>query len=255
MLVDALTDGTGLVDGFFEAHPRLGIAEHSTLARALRLQAENPDEMTLEERLKIEGVEGALGYGVSGLKSLKSEVPYPPARAIMLGYAVEQERSYWCGPATIQSIDWANDGGKDSQTYWSGRLGTTTSGSAISTMVSLINSDTTWDNSAGPYAVASTVGKDATWMMNVFRYNVGLQGSPVLLHPQLLHAYHPWVTYDHGGHFQPGIGYDATTIELIEVYDERDWRAGGAASAGYRFYTFQNAINAQNANSLKNIGY
>jgi hypothetical protein len=73
-----------------------------------------------------------------------------PARAVVMNptRVAEQERTYWCGPTTMQMITWGWRGVRRSQSYWADRLGTTTGGSAISDMVRVVNDSTGWDRPA-----------------------------------------------------------------------------------------------------------
>lgn len=241
ILMDLLATGQPIPEHFFDAYPDLRIAEGSSTAVALRAKTAGQDAST------------AL---------VASEVPYPPSRLIMGTYLpsqVEQERSYWCGVATMQVIDWANDGGRDSQTYWAGALGTTTNGTALSSIVAKINSDTTWDDLAGTYAVVSAETHDGVWLKWVMQYNVGLQGSPVVLHPTLRKQFFSYLNLDHGGHFQTGRGYDDTKVYYIEPYSEIRFNPStGAYTSGYRSVSFDLAMAATlytSTAALRTIGY
>jgi hypothetical protein len=160
----------------------------------------------------------------------------------------------------MQLIDWTNDSSKESQSYWAGRLDTNANGgsTSIDSIVNRINSDTTWDSLAGTYAKVNIDGQGYQYVQWVMQYNVGLQGSPVVLHPTLRTDFLSYINNDHGGHFQTGRGYDATKVYFVEPYDERDFSSGGAASAGYRSVTFLNMYNSviySSTPALRTIGY
>ncbi|MDO8105952.1 C39 family peptidase [Isoptericola sp. b441] len=230
--------------GFFAKYPDLGLAEGSAKAQQLRAAIATP---------------GTSSEPVSGEVAVAASYPtFPSSRYIMSGYATEQERDYWCGPATMQAIDWANDGGKDSQSLWASLMGTTTAGTYIGSMVARINTDTTWGSAAygGAYTIFPvSPGNTATWFMSLHHTRIGYYGAPVIEHVQLLRAYYGYINYNHGGHYQTGRGYDATTISIIDPYDERDFRTGGAHSAGYHSVSKENLWGATLANPNQNIGW
>ena len=135
-----------------------------------------------------------------------------PRRATVLNpkQVAQQQRTYWCGPATMQMIAWGWKQKDLGQTHWANKLGTTSAGSAISDMVRVVNSSTGWDNKAyaGPYVTldisAFTYQK---WLLLQMRHIVDYR-APVILHPILLKKYYPYLDDDASGHFQAGRGYD-----------------------------------------------
>ena len=283
-LVDAITYGTTLPSGFFVKHPELGIAENSTDAAVFRAQAANPGEMALTERLARAGLraaDGAAGRvsqdpssfaasgtadgtllgskttGASGLAQAASSLPIPiPASRYPIGeaYATVQENGHYCGPATMQSIDWADDGGKDSQATWARLLGTTTNGTYIGSMTSVTNSSTNWDslNTGGTYTIVSTTGRDAAWFKNVHQIRIGYYGGPVIEHVKLRKTYFWYLISDHGGHYQTGRGYDATTVGIFEPFHEAG-HTDGTRTEGVKSVTYDNMFKATVAD-LANFG-
>jgi hypothetical protein len=182
----------------------------------------------------------------------------PPAQYyLMYGYQTSQERSYWCGPATLQSIDWADDRYKDSQASWARALGTTSAGSAITSMVRQTNAMTNWDLRAGTYIAQSV----STWswqkFFSVHQTHLG-DGTPapIIEHPQLLRRYFPYLAFNHGGHFQVGRGYSKTygTISIFEVFNERRFNSRGYVTSGTKNIPASALFNATLANRFKNIG-
>jgi hypothetical protein len=120
-----------------------------------------------------------------------------------------QHRTYWCGPTTMQMITWGWSGTKRSQAHWAHRLGTTTSGSAITAMVRVVNQDTGYDKEkyAGPYITLDI--KDWSfkqWRLLMARHVVDYR-APVVLHPVLEKRFYPYLDHDGSGHFQVGRGY------------------------------------------------
>lgn len=121
-----------------------------------------------------------------------------------------QNRTYWCGPATIQMIAWGASGTKVSQHTWARRLGTTTAGTAITDMVRIVNKHTDYDDEdhAGPY-VALDISDYAfrQWYRLMMRH-IHDYKAPVVLHPVLEKRYFPYLDDDASGHFQVGRGFD-----------------------------------------------
>jgi hypothetical protein len=122
----------------------------------------------------------------------------------------EQVRTYWCGPATMQMIAWGWSGDRRRQRHWARRLGTTTSGSAITDMVRVVNRATGYDREsrAGRYIVLDiSRWRYRKWMLLQMRH-VKDYRAPLVLHPILLKRFYPYLDDDASGHFQVGRGYD-----------------------------------------------
>jgi hypothetical protein len=158
-----------------------------------------------------------------------------PSNYIMYGYQTRQVKSYWCGPASFQSIDWADDKVRDTQAGWAADLGTTTGGTSLSSMVKLTNAKTDWDLKAGPYIVQSVEDWTAEQFMTVHRNHLGdAQPAPVIEHPMLLKQYFPYLKFSHSGHYTVGRGYsdNTDTISYFEVFNEADWNSRGNETWG-----------------------
>jgi hypothetical protein len=182
----------------------------------------------------------------------------PPAQFAMMGYhATSQERGYWCGPATFQSIDWADDKRKDSQASVAKYLGTSRSGTSISAMVRQTNLRTNWDVAAGTYIVQSVRGWTASKFFAVHVRHLGDgSGAPVIEHVQLLKRYFPYLAFNHSGHYQVGRAYSKTkgTIGIFEVFNERRFNSRGKVTNGAKNIPASALLNATLANKFKNIG-
>jgi hypothetical protein len=181
----------------------------------------------------------------------------PPASAyIMKGFQTSQEKGYWCGPATFQSIDWADDNQKDTQASWAKDLGSTTSGTAISAMVQQTNLKTNWDKPAGAYIVQSVSHWNAQTFFTVHQKHLGVYKAPVIEHVQLLKRYFPYLAFNHSGHYQVGRGYDRAkgTIGIYEVFNERRFNSRGNVTGGPKNVPASALFNATLANSFQNIG-
>jgi hypothetical protein len=183
--------------------------------------------------------------------------PKPVSNYIMKGYQTSQDRGYWCGPATFQSIDWADDKQKDTQASWAKDLGATSSGTAISAMVKQTNLKTNWDLAAGTYIVQNVSHWTPAKFLQVHQNHLGDGApAPVIEHVQLLKRYFPYLAFNHSGHYQVGRGYNkkAGTIGIFEVFNERRFNSRGNKTDGPRNIPATAMFNATLANQFKNIG-
>lgn len=134
-----------------------------------------------------------------------------PAEAAILNEAqvAEQNRTYWCGPAALQMIQWGFWQRKPTQRRMAAFLGTTTSGSAISDMVRVINRRSGWDNPeyAGRYVALDIKRFTFGQWWDLIQRHVATYRAPVVLHPVLIKRFYPYLDDDASGHFQVGRGY------------------------------------------------
>ena len=183
--------------------------------------------------------------------------PLPVSNYIMKDYQTSQEKGFWCGPATFQSIDWADDNQRDTQASWAKDLGTTSSGTGISAMVQQTNLKTKWDLAAGTYIVQNVGHWTPQKFFEVHQNHLG-DGppAPVIEHVQLLKRYFPYLAFNHSGHYQVGRGYDRNTgtIGIFEVFDERRFNSRGNVTDGPKNIPASALFNATLANQFKNIG-
>lgn len=146
-----------------------------------------------------------------GRQKVKQWADYPQKGHVLDPRDVApQQRTYWCGPTTMQMITWGWSGHKHSQQYWATKLGTTTSGSSITSMVDVVNRYTGWDRAtyAGPYVTLDISDWSfRKWMLLMARHIVDYR-APVILHPVLLTRFYPYLDHDGSGHFQVGRGYE-----------------------------------------------
>jgi hypothetical protein len=180
-------EGTPLPDGFLDRHPEVSV--RTTTATATATATPSP----------------------TASPTTKQASAYPQKDSILdKTHVAEQTRTYYCGPTSMQMIAWGWKGEKWSQEFWADKLGTTSSGTAITDMVRVTNSSTGWDDDqhAGPYIVLD-IG-DFTfykWMLLQMRH-ITDYNAPVILHPILLKQYYPYLDDDASGHFQVGRGYN-----------------------------------------------
>jgi hypothetical protein len=178
-------EGVPLPRGFLARHPEV---RRTTAAPARSLTA-------------------AGGGGVAKPKHWRD---YPRRAAVLNPHHVAaQHRTYWCGPTTMQMIAWGWQHRWRSQQHWARRLGTTTDGTAITSMVSVVNHATGYDKPsyAGPY-ITLDIGRWSfgDWKLLIARHVVDYH-APVVLHPVLLQRFYPYLDHDGSGHFQVGRGY------------------------------------------------
>ena len=182
-------EGATLPDGFLDRHPE--VAADSTELAARRTTA-GPSADT------------------AALRPAKSYGDYSDRVAILkTSQVAEQTVSYWCGPTTMQMIAWGWDNEKKSQTTWANRLGTTSSGTAITSIVAAINKHTGWDGDkyAGKYITLDIRNYSyAKWRLLLMRHIEDYR-APVVMHPILLKKYFPYLDDDASGHFQAGRGF------------------------------------------------
>ncbi|HET7432262.1 MAG TPA: C39 family peptidase [Nocardioides sp.] len=146
----------------------------------------------------------------SGRSRAKHWRDYPKRGTVLDHHDVSaQRRTYWCGPTTMQMITWGWSGNRRPQRHWAHRLGTTTDGTSITSMVHVVNRYTGWDKAshAGPYITLDISDWSfRKWILLMARHTVDYR-APVVLHPILLKRYYPYLDHDGSGHFQVGRGY------------------------------------------------
>ena len=254
-------------DGFFERYPSLGIAEGSPQADALRQAActgESVDLSVFHTPTALEAREEALVRGVAvpgedvTIQGDFHTLDAPNYRYIIYPYYREQVKSYYCGPATMESFADA-DGNDHSQYYWADVLGTETLGyTSIWSLVPAINNHTSWDSSShgGSYAVVSVAGKDQNWFVAQHEERIGVYGAPIAEHVKLRKTYFDYLQYDHGGHYQTGRGYSHSNnkIAIFEPFDERDWCSGGNYTGKRQYVSFGDMWGATYVHPQKNFG-
>jgi Peptidase_C39 like family len=182
--------GVPLPDHFFLRHPELREVNAAQVSRGVAsVRSPGPQ---------------------SGHQKVKHWRDYP-AKGVVLDPkdVAPQHRTYWCGPTSMQMITWGWSDRRRSQAHWAGQLGTTTSGTSITSMVHVVNKDTGWDKPsyAGPYIVLDIRHWSfRQWMLLMARHVVDYH-APVILHPVLLARFYPYLDHDGSGHFQVGRGY------------------------------------------------
>jgi hypothetical protein len=186
----------------------------------------------------------------------------PPVYTMRSDRVRKQEKSYYCGPASMQAFRW-NDPKSPllrSQTYWAGYLHTEENGSTwIYDLKDQINRSTHWDDPdyASTYIVVN-IGSwtNSTWA-NTLRHHIVNMRAPVQLHPKLspsVSSYYPGTT---SGHYNVGEGWFGGPSNSVSIYEP----AGGPAQGNRYPYLFAaetidnvRRANLNNANQ-RNISY
>ena len=186
-----------------------------------------------------------------------------PTRGVVLRpkQVVEQTRTYWCGPASMQMIAWGWKHKDLGQDYWAAKLGTTTSGTSTGQMVHTVNRYTGWDKPsyAGPYIVLNIDSWTFhQWMLLMARHIVDYR-APVILNPLLLTQYYPYLDHNGGGHFQVGRGYDrrgdkSNLIGYFEPWDQQRFDPSEPYIARVQWRSAYKSYRANEAHFQHNIG-
>lgn len=192
----------------------------------------------------------------------KTAAEYPESFQILKQKQVRpQQRYYWCGPAAAQMIGWGWSGSRRGQAYWADELGTTSAGTAITSMVATVNRTTGWDGAdyAGVYIVLD-IG-DFTfkqWYLLMMKH-VHDYRAPVVLHPVLLKQFFPYLDDDASGHFQVGRGFDQNPggrpkIGYFEPWDQSKFDPSEPRIARTQWQNAYKSFRANKAHFQQNVG-
>jgi hypothetical protein len=191
-LIRHQVQGVPLPPHFYARHPEVRVAETATTA------ARGGEALAAPTTAPV------------AARKVKPWRAYPDKGAVLDPKDVSaQHQTYWCGPTSMQMITWGWSGHRRTQRHWAARLGTTTSGTSITSMVDVVNEATGWDKAsyAGPYVVLDIADWSfRSWKLLMARHIVDYR-APVVLHPVLLTQFYPYLDHDGSGHFQVGRGY------------------------------------------------
>lgn len=142
-----------------------------------------------------------------------------------------QERSYWCGPATVQTIDdyW---GATTTQSAIAVTLGTTSAGTDFKRVDDALRALT------GIAYVVSPVCASTGDVYSQVQYGLLTRGHPAAADVKIVGAIWNNYVYDHDGHIIPIEAFDwrNMTIRINDPYNEALFRAGGGQTLGHRTY-------------------
>ncbi|MDZ4655729.1 MAG: C39 family peptidase [Coriobacteriia bacterium] len=141
-----------------------------------------------------------------------------------------QEKSYFCGPASVQIIDdyW---GAPASQNVIAFYLGTTKAGTDFSRV----------DNALRLFTGRGYVYRTCTSAYDFYsavEYGMLKRGNPIVADVNIDGTLWDNYVYSHSGHIVPVEAFDWrwNTLRLNDPYDESFWRAGGGKTFGHRTY-------------------
>ncbi|MBB6628281.1 C39 family peptidase [Nocardioides sp. KIGAM211] len=243
--------GEPLPDGFLEAHPEARASAPTAGTTAAKASASPSPSPSASPTA-----------APAPTAKRKTRKDYP-RRATVLdpSQVAEQERTYWCGPTTMQMITWGWKQEDLGQAHWADKLGTTTGGTAISDMVRVVNQNTGWDGKdyAGTYITLDI--KDYTyqqWLLLTMRHIVDYK-APMIFHPILLKKYYPYLDDDASGHFQAGRGYDkrgkkTTVVSYFEPWNQQRFDPSEPYIARVQWRWAYKSYRANEAHFQHNIG-
>jgi len=161
-----------------------------------------------------------------------------------------QGTAYYCGPASVQTIDdyW---GTASAQATIAKYLGTTSAGTDFSKV----------DNAINYYASQNYVYyspcSTRTDFVNRVSYGIATRRHPIVLDLKIDGGEMGNYRYDHDGHIVPLEAFDwrYAKVRLNDPYDEQDWRTGGGATGGHRLYDYWEVADALAAHFRRAIIY
>lgn len=255
-------EGVPYPPGFLARHPEVRTSEQAPTVAA-RAAAARPTKSAPATPTPTSPSASATSTSAPTTDATHKTAKDYPDRDKILDPAdvAEQTRTYWCGPTSMQMIAWGWKGRKQGQLHWARKIGTTTSGSDISAIVSVINSSTGWDrpDHAGPY-ITLDVGdwRYHRWFMLVMRH-IHDYRAPILMHPILLKRYFPYLDDDASGHYQVGRGYDKrgdkpNQISYFEPWNQQRFDPSEPYIARVQWRSAYRSYRANEAHPAHNIG-
>lgn len=142
-----------------------------------------------------------------------------------------QEKSYWCGPATVQTID-DYLGSHASQADIAKHMGTTADGTDFSKVDDELRYRT-------GYSVYYYGDLSQTGFNTKVEHSIFVHGMPLATDVNIKGDLWPNYKYDHPGHILPIEAFDwrYMTLRVNDPYNESAWRSGGGATLGHRVYS------------------
>ncbi|MDN5853489.1 MAG: hypothetical protein L0K86_11720, partial [Actinomycetia bacterium] len=195
--------GDASILGSLRNHARMAPRSQARADRAELRQAARSTSKILELRHDIQGTPYPRGYFARHPEADRTAATarkrrYPKRYYVLNWHHTRQQhRSYWCGPATMQLIAWGCHGGKKPRTQklWARRLGTTTSGTTIWSMVKGVNRYTGFDKEryAGRYIVLDISDWGYRKWLRLHRRHYAQYNAPIVMHPVLKARYFPYM--------------------------------------------------------------
>ena len=270
--------GVPLPDGFLAAHPEARVAApdsaSTVAARAAAPTRTASSTATVATAASTVSPSAPAPAAVGTPTSTPTEgaasvapvaakpVTYPKKVKILKArQTAEQVRTYWCGPTSMQMITWGWKQKDLGAQRWANHMHTTTSGTAITDMVRVVNRSTGWDrpDHAGKYIVLDIKNWSTQQFFTLMQKHIAQYRAPVILHPQLSTRYFPYLPYSGSGHFQVGRAYKTTKagvqeIGYFEPWNPQRFHPSVPFVSRVQWLPADKVLAANKANSLHNIG-
>lgn len=224
-----------------------------------QLLGEPLPEGFLERHPEARADTGATSARAATTKGLKD---YPRRSTVLHPRHVrEQTTTYWCGPTSMQMIAWGWQDRPKPQRHWARKLNTTTSGTAISEIVRVVNGVTGYDREAyaGDYIVLDISDWGfKKWLLLQLRHIEDYR-APVVLHPLLHKEFFPYLDDDASGHFQVGRGYNKrgkkpARLGYFEPWNQQRFDPSEPFIARVQWRSAFRSYRANQAHPHRNIG-
>lgn len=257
--------GVPLPAGFLAAHPearvtvgagRVAAAVATPVAKPT--PSKTPTARPTTGTVATVATSKAPSAGVSIAASVPAKYPVK-AKVLKNKQTAEQIRTYWCGPTSMQMIAWGWKQKDKGAAHYAAKLGTTSAGTAISDMVRVTNNNTGWDNLAGPYITLDVKNFTTAQFWALLQKHIAQYKAPIILHPQLLTRYFPYLDHSGSGHFQVGRGYRTTTTHVQEIgyyepWNQQRFHPSEPYISRVQWLPVDRELGAIKANAFHNIG-
>lgn len=128
----------------------------------------------------------------------------------------KQETSYWCGPATVKQVVHFLNGSSQNQTFYAGKLGTTTDGTDFSKIPKVLNDYQT----SNTYSYRSFDSNEFVTWQSVMILTTDW-GYPAVLDLKITPQNMPYYKSNVAGHILNTSGYDARNTSDTSSYRVR----------------------------------
>lgn len=160
-----------------------------------------------------------------------------------------QERSYWCGPGSIQILDdyWGEPASQATIAKW---LGTTGDGTDFSLVDDALRYFT-----GRPYVYVGPIPSPGE-VLNRIEYGLYVRRNPMVGDFYVPSTW-PYYMYSHPGHIIVIEAFDWRdgTVRLNDCYEEAYWMAGGGSTSGHHVYDKWAIANALYAHWRRAVVY
>lgn len=196
-----------------------------------------PDRLTPTEASRRRSLESLYPKEASGAKtaavgaaSVSAAYMEPDLYRFIWTTTHPQERSFWCGPATVQVLD-DYFGTHVSQATLATWLGTTSAGTAFTLVDDALRHFT-----GKAYYYYGGLTESNLWVR--IQHSLLDHAQPLAIDVRILASVWPNYNFDHAGHITVLEGFDwrHSIVRLNDVYSEKYWRTGGGDTLGHKNY-------------------